>query len=664
MTLIEKLKQKSISKLSEEVTFSGRILFLYDDADLIRKQLQGEDLDPGLAPLRDNISTDEITPAYICYHYDEKLGEFPYLGFQAGKDFPIERGTVLKGGFVASVAGKRRGKGSSREQAPYAEMCAGIRLVIAENIERIYKQNCQNLGIFTTTDSSILEDLRGGKAIPLSKFYEGEDEITAQIVEYGGLFPFNIARIQGKARVPEITTEKRPMTLAEKIIARHMVTDLSLNRVGVSYIKAGDSGFARVDYRFSHEYVTPMAAIFFEDLVADEVNDPDTIIFFRDHLTYLEQVMPEERVKMGLLDLAKELARKQADFAEKQGIRLFGESDQGGSVAICHSKMCEEFALPGQIIVGSDSHTPHSGAVGAFAFGIGTTELFNSWITKDVRLQVPQSLRIDIKGTLSPGLTAKDLMLEILRHPYVKDGHCIGKVVEYAGEVVEKLSVDERATLTNMAAEVGGFTGIVAPDGIVVDYLVESRGKSREEVEKMIQGLPSDPDAEYVKVIEIDATPLKPMVALPGDPGRGVFIEELKEEVKIDIAYGGSCTGGKAGDMDYYAQVLKKALEKGEKVHQGVTFYLQFGSQTVKEYCREKGYLDIFEKAGVSLIEPGCGACINAGPGVSKSKDQVTVSAQNRNFPGRSGPGQVYLASPLTVAASAVAGQIVAFEGE
>src|SRR5262245_22149828 len=147
----------------------------------MRRQLAGEDLplDHKL-PLRSDISTDEITPAYICYYYDETLGDFPYLGFRAGGEFPVERGSVRKGGFGVAVSGKRRGKGSSREQSPYAELCAGIKLVIAENIERIYKQNCQNLGVLTSTDFSLIDRVRAGQEIPLSEFTRDEDDITRQ----------------------------------------------------------------------------------------------------------------------------------------------------------------------------------------------------------------------------------------------------------------------------------------------------------------------------------------------------------------------------------------------------------------------------------------------------------------------------------------------------
>jgi 3-isopropylmalate/(R)-2-methylmalate dehydratase large subunit len=671
--LIHSLLERRVGKRPAKIKFEGRVLFLTEDAALVKRQLAGEDLrwDPS-QKLRDNISTDEITPAYICYYYDETLGEFPYLGLKCGDEFPVTRGSVKRGGFVASVAGKRRGKGSSREQSPYAEMCAGIRVVAAENVERIYRQNCQNLGLYVTTDLGVIDRIVRGEEIPFGEFIRGEDEITAQIIEYGGLFNFNIARLQGQATLPVIHTLPRPMTLAEKILARHFVVDLSRDQVGVPSVKPGDAGFARTDLRFSHEYVTPMAAIFFEQLVgkAEKVNDPSTVLFFRDHLTFLDQVMPAERVKMGLLDLAGDLKRKQEEFALAQGIRLHGEMrGRGGSEGICHSMVLENYALPGQVIVGSDSHTPHSGAMGCLAFGIGTTDVFNAWITKDVRVHVPASVKISVRGRKPTNVTAKDIMLEILRHPYVKNGDALAQVIEYSGEAIDALSIDERATMTNMAAEIGGFTGIVAtaspngePNARAVEFLMARRGMSRADSERACAPWFSDPGAEYAKVIEIDASALRPIVARPGDPGNGIFIDELPGEVRISSAYGGSCTAGKNEDMDMYAEVFRTALAKGKHVAEGVQCYIQFGSQSTRAYAAGKGYLELFQAVGAQMIEPSCGACINAGPGASKSKEEVTISSQNRNFPGRSGPGQVYLASPYTVAASAIAGKIVAAE--
>src|SRR5690349_15738462 len=244
---MDALLNRKVEKRPSTVRLRGRILFLTKDPELIKRQLAGEDLpwdtrNPQNNPkLRDDISTDEITPAHICFFFDETLGEFPYTGLKAGSEVPIQRGDVKRGGFVAAVSGKRRGKGSSREQSPYAEMCAGIKLVIAENIERIYKQNCQNLGVLTSTNFSLIERIRAGEEIALVEFTAGEDDITRQVIEYGGLFPFNVARMQGKVFLPAIKTPKRPMTLAEKIFARHMVTPDG--KVGVDAVKPGDTGF-------------------------------------------------------------------------------------------------------------------------------------------------------------------------------------------------------------------------------------------------------------------------------------------------------------------------------------------------------------------------------------------------------------------------------------
>jgi 3-isopropylmalate/(R)-2-methylmalate dehydratase large subunit len=217
--------------------------------------------------------------------------------------------------------------------------------------------------------------------------------------------------------------------------------------------------------------------------------------------------------------------------------------------------------------------------------------------------------------------------------------------------------MDERATLTNMAVEAGGTTGIIEPDEVTLDYIVRTRDLDPEEVRKGFTF--SDPDAQYAAVFEIDLDEIRPMVATPGDPRNGIRIDKLPDEVAIDAAYGGSCTGGKMADMDMYAEVLAAALANGQRVAEGVHLYIQFGSQKIKQYARERGYIELFERAGAELIDPSCGACINAGPGASPNAETVTVSAQNRNFPGRSGPGKLYLASPYVVAASAIAGKIV-----
>jgi 3-isopropylmalate/(R)-2-methylmalate dehydratase large subunit len=648
------------------VRFEGRILFLTEDPELIRKQLAGEDLDwdPSIK-LRDDISTDEITPVWVCYHYDEKLGDYPYVGLECQGETPIGENDVKNGGFVACVSGKRRGKGSSREASPFAELNAGIRIVIAENIERIYRENCQNLGLLTATDFGMIERVRMGVPIPLSEFTEGADPITREVIERGGLFAYNKARSAGEVSPPlPQTPAARPMTVAEKVLARRWIADLAKGDVGVPAVKPGDTGFVRTDIRFSHEYVTPMAAGLYDQYTPGaEIIDKESVLLFRDHLGMLDLVISEEKKTAGLLVLANGLSRRQVEFSEEQGLRLHGDlKDRKGSEGICHTIVYGRYGLPGQVIVGSDSHTPHSGALGLVAFGVGSTAIASAWTTQDVRISVPETVKVQITGRKPDNVTAKDMVLEVLRRPFVREGKALAKILEWTGPAMAALSVDERATVTNMSAEIGAFTGICEADEKTADFLVERRGMDRTDAERLCEGLKSDRDAEYVHVIEVDASQLRPIVALPGDPGRGVFVDELDDPVKIDIVYIGSCTGAKREDMDMYAQVFGPAAKAGRRIPDDVTCVMQMGSIDVEDYCRSQGYLDVFEAVGADLLAPGCGACINAGPGVSTSPEQNTISSINRNFPGRNGPGKVYLASPYTVAASALAGEIGAWE--
>jgi 3-isopropylmalate/(R)-2-methylmalate dehydratase large subunit len=644
-----------ITRRPDRIKFEGRILYLTEETQLIRRQLAGEDLSYDASrPLMNNISTDEITPGWVCFYYDETLGQYVYVGMREGA---VQKDEVKAGGFSVVVSGLSKGCGSSRETAPYAEKWAGVELVIAQTIEKIYGQNSQNIGLLTSTDVGLIERITRGEEIPLAEFTCGLDPISQAIVEYGGLFNYNKARLAGQVAPPALETKRRSMTITEKIIARHAF--VRAGQVGVEAVKPGDALFAVADVRFSHEYVTPMAEALFKQALGHDarVTEPESVFAFRDHLTFLGQVMPQKHRDMGLLERADGLATTQAGFTEQQGIKLYGESAEGGSEAICHNAVVEDLALPGQIVIGTDSHTCMAGVLGCFAFGVGSTDMANAWYTKDIRIRVPETVRFVLNGEKHADVTAKDVMLYILATDYMKQGKGIGQVLEFAGDGLKDFSMDERATLTNMAVEAGGTTGIIEPDEATLDYLVRMRGLDAEAVRAGF--LQSDADAEYAAVFEIDLAQIRPMVATPGDPRNGIRIDELTEEIKIDAAYGGSCTGGKMADMDMYATVLKRAVEQGKRVAPGVHLYLQFGSQKIKQYAREKGYLEIFERAGAELIDPSCGACINAGPGASRNAETVTVSAQNRNFPGRSGPGKLYLASPYVVAASAIAGHIV-----
>ncbi|MEX8495212.1 aconitase family protein [Sphaerotilus sp.] len=650
----------------ETLHFAPQVLFLSTDPDRVRAQLGGAALDEATArPLRDEVSTDEIIPLPAMVHFDATLGRHPLTGFTAGGERPIGVDALRVAGIEVLVAGARYGKGSSREHAVVAERSAGVRLVIAESFERIYRQNADNVGLYTSTDFALVGRIQRGEAIALDELLAGRDALSAAIVRAGGLLAYGQAKLAGAQPVPGVAEagEERPRTLFEKIVARHaLVTPDTL-----AALVPGQGGFVRADLRFIHEYYTGMCAHLLGERFgpALALADPASIVCFEDHLSYVHR--SPVHVAQGLVGDVRGLSRAHRAFVARHSLKDHGylqpleagDPDNTGSQGISHAMVAEQYALPGQLLVGTDSHTPHSGALGCVAFGVGTTDMANAFVTGAVRLAMPEVLRIEVDGVLPEGVTAKDLVLHLLADPAIRAGAGVGKVFEFGGMAVRALSTDERATLTNMAAELGGFTGLVEPDEETVRFVRERRGVDV----VLAPWMRSDPGARYAAVVRIDAAVLSPFVARPGDPGRGVALADLPlaARVRIDIAYGGSCTAGKREDFDHYHAVLEWAAQRGMRVAPGVRLYLQFGTAAVRDYCVARGYLAAFEAVGAELLQPACGACANCGPGSSTEVAQVTVSAINRNFPGRSGPGQVWLASPPTVAASAIAGRLVSF---
>jgi 3-isopropylmalate/(R)-2-methylmalate dehydratase large subunit len=427
----------------------------------------------------------------------------------------------------------------------------------------------------------------------------------------------------------------------------------------------GEGCFVRADWRFIHEYYTGMAAHMLHATFGRPLalHDRDSIVVFEDHTSYMEE--SPAHAGSPLLPNLHAMCEAQRAFVAEYGLRghrtlteAEARADDGGNVAgISHAMMAEHYALPGQLLAGTDSHTPHSGALGCLAFGVGTTDMANAFVTGAVRLTMPRVLRVELEGVLPPGVAAKDVVLHLLQLPALRAGGGVGQVFEFGGEALRRLATDERATLTNMTAELGGLTGIVEPDAETERFLLERRGV-RFAVEPWMK---SDPGAAYSEVIRVDCAALSPMVARPGDPGNGVPLDALPGPVRIDIAYGGSCTAGKREDFDQYHAVLAWGLAQGLRVPEHVQLYLQYGTTAVRDYCVARGYDRTFAAAGARILQPSCGACANCGPGSSTQPGQVTVSAINRNFPGRSGPGQVWLASPATVMASALAGELASF---
>jgi 3-isopropylmalate/(R)-2-methylmalate dehydratase large subunit len=473
--------------------------------------------------------------------------------------------------------------------------------------------------------------------------------------------PYCAKLASGELHAPAVTTGPRPMNLTEKILAAKLYGRAA---GAPAYVSPGDAVMVRVDAGYSHEFTTAQVDLFLETEYGAgyKLKDPSKFAVFEDHLIYATGVPAMAK----FADKIEKLREVQRAFAAKTGVRNF--SAVGGvSPGICHQVAREQLIDPGDFVQATDSHTCMGGASGALAWGVGSTEYAALVYWGVTPIVVPESIRFELVGALRAGVAAKDVMLHILA-TFAKREDTLNRVMEFGGDGLFGLSPDERATLANMATECSARGAVMEVDDKMLAWIAARRpGETVEQLRAKV--VTPDAGAQYTGgVHRIDLAEIVPMVATPGDPDRGIASDPKNgatvrglPRVHLNIAYGGSCTAGKRDDVDMYARVMRDAEASGKRVADGVKFYIQFGSQEVEQYAKDKGYLDLFARTGVQVIKPGCGACIGCGPGVSDKTDQVTVSAINRNYKGRSGPGQLYLASPLTVAASAVAGEIVEY---
>lgn len=642
-----------------------RVLFLTKDLSLVRRQLhEGMDLrmeDLSEEDLLDDINTDVMTPAWACFnHRPEDIAVHAYAGLMHDGERVFPPGALLESRFAAIVSGHRKGTGSSRETAAQCERWSGVRLIFAASFAPIHERNNINLGQLMG-GLDMIRRLQDGESLLLEEFTDRYDPLTRLILESGGLFPFAEEMKAGRIELPANTTGKRPMNVAEKMLAARLVNSGSEG----AFVAPGDSVLARVDGGYSHEFTTAQVHAFLEEADGPDysVHNPDKLAVFEDHLLYADGV---ERMKPHA-ELIQKLRDLQREFQTRTGVRDYSARD-GISPGICHQVAREDFIDPGDFIQATDSHTCMGGGNHALAWGVGATEYAALARSGQTFVKVPEAIRFELHGDLAPNVTAKDLMLHILA-TFASRGDTLNRVMEFGGPGLTNLPLDERAVLCNMATECSARTGITEGDRALAEWLAERRAESSvEDFEKLF--LLPDEGAQYDGgVHSIDLALIPPMLAHPGDPDagvpsdptNGVRIDEIGE-VAVDIAYGGSCTAGKIEDFRQYVKVCAEAVAANRKVAEGVRFYVQFGSTRVQDYAEGEGWIQIFEEAGVTLLNPGCGACIGCGPGVSDTPDQVTVSAINRNFQGRSGPGRLWLASPLTVAASAFEGKIIAFE--
>lgn len=408
-------------------------------------------------------------------------------------------------------------------------------------------------------------------------------------------------------------------TFAEKVLAK---------KAGLDHTVPGQIVDIIPDVALSHDNTAPILGLF-QRMGGTKVYDPDMHAIILDHATPAPSTSHAENHK---------IAR---EFVKEQGIQNFYDVGRG----ICHQILVESgLALPGEIVVGSDSHTPHAGVMGAFAAGIGRTEMASVWAIGSIWLRVPESIKITINGRLKDGVTSKDLALYVIGD--LKADAAIYMSVEWHGEAVEALALSQRATLTNLMAEMGAKNSYIPPDQKVFDFL---KDRARREYEPVYP----DPDAKYAREVDYDGSQIEPMIACPHTVDNVKPLSEVRG-LKIDQAFLGTCTNGRLDDLAAAAAVLK-----GKKIAQGTRMIVIPASSAIYLAALQAGYLETFLQAGAVVESPGCGPCMGNHMGVP-AVGEVSISTANRNFKGRMGTkdSEVYLASPAVVAASAVAGVI------
>lgn len=623
---------------SEIIKIPGRVLYLTKDPDLIRAQIEDKNIGViGLDELRDSISTDEIIPSRASMAHSDATGLGRYLltgikveetdlqtGRKITKDL-IQPGELV-GKFDAIAAGTSFGRGSSREHAQLALRGAGISLVVASSVERIFRENCINYGI------PILETRKGSSS----------DSTSQEIIDFGGLLPYTKARLEGRVRLPEVRTPSRPMTIAEKIIASHARTNNS-DEPGVEAVKPNDVLFVFIDSGYAYELQSVISQEVLEGTFGNGASvRPGKFILFEDHLALMDPNGP----------IAQRHIAKQREFAHKNNLKFYPVTEDGVE-GICHTVMLERHIFPGDLVLGNDSHTCMGGAANALAIGKGASEFAAALLTEDIPIKVPESIRFNLEGQLPPGVTSKDLMLYILSLPQFRDkDQLIGsnRVFEFGGSALDQMPFDDQVVLTNMAIEGQGFTGIIEPNRPLIEFIKEQHDLSEDDVKSKL--VYPDQGAEYSHTFDLDLSRIERMISLPGDTQNGIPLSEVSQK-EIHFAYIGSCTGGKLKDLQEVAKVLQ-----GRRVSPNVRMKIQASSLPVLRQARELGLIEIFEEAGAEVILPGCGDCMSATDDAN-DLEQVVISDTNRNFPGRMGKNRtVYLASPATVAASALLGKI------
>jgi 3-isopropylmalate/(R)-2-methylmalate dehydratase large subunit len=625
----------------ERTVSAGRVLYLTQDRELIRQQLAGETRGPvPQNELLSGISTDAIIPNRVCLRYTGQqglLGNFVLTGLPGNS---VKPGEVAAGNFQTVVAGPSFARGSSRIHAPMAIAEAGIKTVVAK-AERIFTDNCINAGIYALDPQSPqAQQLLAGETLSQGELIAGLSPMKQDIMRRGSLLSYLEGVEKGVIAIPEVTTSARPMTIAEKIIARKALKkDGTIGRIAV---KPGDEIVAVPDHYYGYELQSgPMRQALTEHLGENvQGKHSDKVRLYADHTALLTTATAQ---------LQRD---EQSRFAHQAGFTVYDVTAQYGAPAICHTDMVENHALPGQLVLGNDSHTCTVGVLNNLAIGKGALDLAGAIAYDKMVLEVPETIRINLRGKLPYGVTMKDFMLQFGATPEMKEQQIgSGRVLEFGGDALDAIPFDEQLKLTNMSVELLGFSGVLEPNQQITSYLISQRGMTADEVEEIM--VSSDEGAEYSHEFTVDLSKIDTMVSTPGDTQNGVPLATIREQrISINKAYIGSCTHGTVDDLHQAAQILQ-----GRHVAEDVTLFVQASSLGNLQRAKEQGFIRQLSDAGAEVLNIGCGACMNAGPG-STEEGEVAIFATNRNFNGRTGLGDTYLASPSTVAASAVLGYI------
>jgi 3-isopropylmalate/(R)-2-methylmalate dehydratase large subunit len=630
---------------------TGRILHLVDDPNKLRLQLDGLDLplDHGL-PYTYGVNTDLMISGRAC--------TYGYTGAILGPWFlenfleKVKRDDVGRGNFQVVVGGHAYGSGSSREVAVVAHRGAGIRLVVADSFQRIFQENMVYSGMPFTTDRGVLARLVAGEDVDHDALAAELPAFFRAVSAAGGLLGYGTRLLAGEIQPTyETAVPARPMNIAEKIIARRTWAGPGKPE-GIAAVAPGDQVLCRAGFRGMHEYTAGMVmALYDEEWGAAPVDRPEQVAAFEDHFVLISHDAVPAVAKAERQASAMKLTAEMVDVCRTNGIRLHGPG-RPFPAGVCHRIVVEDYALPGDIIVLTDSHTPTAGVLNAFAFGVGSTAMAFALRTGLIPVTVPKVVRIEITGRPEAGVSPKDLILHVIGDPYFREEQWRTSptdtaILEFGGPGLAHWNVDELSVLTNMTVEGGLMTGVVEPCEPIVRFLQERRG-----IDATPHLVHPDPGATYHRTLQIDLAEVPLTVATPGDSrNRASLADNIT--VPIHNVVIASCTGGSLADLRAAAEVFR-----GHRLAEGVRVTVTPSSTDVAQEAEKAGYLALFRELGAVVTDPGCGSCIGNGPGIPLP-GETTASTTNRNFARRMGaPGPVYLVSPAVAAASAITGRL------